>query len=126
VAIAAALASLELLLSPETQSDIQRIQERHAAFRHRISSHPACQHIRQTGTILALEFKTEGTSYFSNIRDFLYQMALDHRVLLRPLGNIIYVNPPYCITDEQLDTVYAVIEKMAEALLDPRRWTKDT
>jgi adenosylmethionine-8-amino-7-oxononanoate aminotransferase len=117
VACAAALASLELLLAPETQSNIQRIQDRHTAFRQKISRHVACQHIRQTGTILALEFKTAGTSYFSSIRDFLYQMALEHRVLLRPLGNIIYIIPPYCITDEQLDTVYAVIEKMAEALI---------
>jgi adenosylmethionine-8-amino-7-oxononanoate aminotransferase len=117
VACAAALASLELLLAPETQSNIQRIQDRHTAFRQKISRHAACQHIRQTGTILALEFKTAGTSYFSSIRDFLYQMALEHRVLLRPLGNIIYIIPPYCITDEQLDTVYAVIEKMAEALI---------
>jgi adenosylmethionine---8-amino-7-oxononanoate aminotransferase len=116
IACAAALASLELLLAPETQSHIRRIQDRHTAFRSRMGSHPACQHIRQTGTILALEFKTGGTSYFSNIRDFLYQLALEHRVLLRPLGNIIYVLPPYCITDEQLDSVYAVIEKMADAL----------
>ena len=106
----------ELLLAAETQHHIQRIQDRHAAFRNRIANHPACQHIRQTGTILALEFKNGGTSYFSNIRDFLYQLALEHRVLLRPLGNIIYVIPPYCITDEQLTTVYGVIEKMADAL----------
>ena len=116
IACAAALASLELLLAAETQHHIRRIQDRHAAFRNRIAAHPACQHIRQTGTILALEFKTGGTSYFSNIRDFLYQLALEHRVLLRPLGNIIYVIPPYCITDEQLTTVYGVIEKMADAL----------
>ena len=116
VACAASLASLELLLSPETQANIGRIQERHARFQQRMASHPACRHLRQTGTILALEFHTGGTSYFSQVRDFLYQLALDHRVLLRPLGNIIYVLPPYCITDEQLDTVYAVIEKMAEAL----------
>jgi adenosylmethionine---8-amino-7-oxononanoate aminotransferase len=116
IACAASLASLELLLSPETQANIGRIQDRHARFRERMAGHRACQHVRQRGTILALEFHTGGTSYFSQVRDFLYQLALEHHVLLRPLGNIIYVLPPYCITDEQLDTVYAVIEKMAEAL----------
>lgn len=116
IACAASLASLELLQAPETRQHIQRIQERHAAFRSRLASHPACQHIRQTGTILALEFNTGGTSYFSNIRDFLYELALQHRVLLRPLGNIIYVLPPYCITNDQLEAVYRVIEKMAAAV----------
>jgi adenosylmethionine-8-amino-7-oxononanoate aminotransferase len=120
VACAAALASLELLLAPDTQANIRRIEDRHAAFRNKIGQHPACGHVRQTGTILALEFKTAGTSYFSNIRNFLYQLALEHRVLLRPLGNIIYVLPPYCITDEQLASVYAVIEKMADGLIDTR------
>jgi adenosylmethionine-8-amino-7-oxononanoate aminotransferase len=40
--------------------------------------------------------------------------ALDHGVLLRPLGNILYCMPPYCITNEALVAVYAVIEGVLE------------
>ncbi|HSI90740.1 MAG TPA: adenosylmethionine--8-amino-7-oxononanoate transaminase, partial [Adhaeribacter sp.] len=113
IACAAGLASLELLLQPETQQKISRIAQQHAAFQEQIKHHPGCKNIRQTGTILALELNTGATSYFNQIRDELYALALENRVLLRPLGNIIYIIPPYCILPEQLQKVYAVIEKMA-------------
>lgn len=107
----AALASMELLLSEETQANIQRICDQHAAFKERIESHPALLKIRQRGTILALEFKTgEATSYFNNLRDQLYYFFLERGVLLRPLGNVIYILPPYVIKDNQLSKVYNVIE----------------
>ncbi|MHB1179884.1 MAG: aminotransferase class III-fold pyridoxal phosphate-dependent enzyme, partial [Daejeonella sp.] len=68
--------------------------------------------VRHTGTILALEWKTEeGTSYFNNLRDNLYNFFLEEGIILRPLGNIIYILPPYCITDEQLDYIYLKIEE---------------
>jgi len=116
IACTAGVASLELLLQPETQENIARIVEQHTAFRGQIRAHPSCKEIRQTGTILAIEFKTEATSYFSNIRDLLYNFALQNNVLLRPLGNIIYVLPPYCITAAQLEEIYAVIIKMADLI----------
>ena len=45
----------------------------------------------------------------------LYKFFLDHDVLLRPLGNVIYVLPPYSIIREELDYVYEVIEEALEA-----------
>ena len=44
--------------------------------------------------------------------DKIYQMALEEGVLLRPLGNILYVMPPYCITENELDKVYHTITKI--------------
>jgi len=117
IACTAGIASLELLLQDATQANITRIMQQHTAFREKIEKHPACKVIRQTGTILALEFETGTTSYFNNIRDLLYNFALENKVLLRPLGNIIYILPPYCITSAQLEEVYAVIIKMADLLL---------
>jgi adenosylmethionine---8-amino-7-oxononanoate aminotransferase len=118
IACTAGIASYELLVLPETLQNIQRIVAQHQQFRERLLLNPFIKNIRQTGTILALEFNTGETSYFNQIRNSLYNFALQHRVLLRPLGNIIYILPPYCITDEQLDAVYAVIEKMGTLLSD--------
>ena len=117
IACTAGVASLELLFQPATQVNISRITEQHTAFLKKIQTHAACKVIRQTGTILALEFETGPTSYFNNIRDLLYTFALENKVLLRPLGNIIYILPPYCITAAQLEEVYAVIFKMADLLI---------
>ncbi|UOQ67651.1 hypothetical protein MUN86_07245 [Hymenobacter volaticus] len=51
--------------------------------------------MRHLGTMLAVEYDPgEGTSYFSNLRDELYQLALRNHVVLRPLGNVVYLLPP--------------------------------
>ncbi|MBC7915950.1 MAG: adenosylmethionine--8-amino-7-oxononanoate transaminase [Pyrinomonadaceae bacterium] len=115
VACAAALASLELLLQPETLASIQRIASSHSTFAQKISSHKKLRDFRQTGTILALEWETEGnSSYFSSLRDSLYNFFLNEGIILRPLGNVIYILPPYCITNQQLNFIYSKIEEALE------------
>lgn len=116
VACAAGVASLELLLQDATQQDIARIAERHRIFAKQFRDHSSVKEIRQQGTVLAVEFDAGVTSYFSSLRDTLYNYALQQGVLLRPLGNIIYIIPPYCITDEQLDKVYKTIEGMQQLI----------
>ena len=115
VACSAALASLDLLLNKETINNIERITQSHHEFRNKIKDHPKLKNIRQTGTILALEWESTGeTSYFNNLRDKLYNFFLDQGIILRPLGNILYVLPPYCISSEQLNYVYLKIEEALE------------
>lgn len=123
VGCAAALASLDLLETPECLDNVERIAARHAAFRTRIADHPTVKEVRQRGTILAVEFSTGArSSYFNEIRDQLYAFFLERGVLLRPLGNLIYLLPPYCVTDEQLATVYSAIEEaLAHFALQPQQ-----
>jgi len=114
IACSSALASLDLTLAPETADNLQRIGSKHAAFAQKIKSHPKLKDVRQTGTIIAFEWQTgENTSYFSSLRDNLYNFFLGQGIILRPLGNILYILPPYCIKDEHLDFIY---EKVEEAL----------
>ncbi|MFT2011419.1 adenosylmethionine--8-amino-7-oxononanoate transaminase [Pontibacter sp. 13R65] len=112
VACAAGLASLDLLLQEHTQTNIARISAQHAAFAQQIKELAHIKEVRQQGTILAIEFEVGTTSYFSNLRDTLYNYALSQGLILRPLGNIIYCLPPYCITNEQLSHVYKAMEGM--------------
>ncbi len=110
VSCAAALASMDLFLLPETTENIARIVRAHQAFAGKIKDHPKIKTIRQTGTILAMEWQTgEGTSYFSSLRDDLYSYFLNAGIILRPLGNVLYILPPYCITDTQLNYIYSKI-----------------
>lgn len=112
---AAALASLELLRSASCRDNRARIERRHRSFVEQIQDHPSVRLGRIRGTILAVEFETpEDTFYFNKMRDELYAFFLDRGVLLRPLGNVIYVIPPYCISDEQLKKVYGAIEAALE------------
>lgn len=116
IACTAGIASYDLLIKPETQEKIDFITHKHSVFKNKLAAHPAIKQVRCTGTILAVEFNTGTTSYFSKVRDKLYNFALANGVLLRPLGNIIYVLPPYCISGEQLEKVYTVIAQMADLM----------
>jgi adenosylmethionine---8-amino-7-oxononanoate aminotransferase len=117
VACASALASLDLFEQPETAANIQRIVNAHALFAGKIKHHPKIKTIRQTGTILAMEWETgDNTSYFSSLRDKLYHYFLTAGIILRPLGNVIYILPPYCITDDELQYVYSKIEQALQEI----------
>jgi adenosylmethionine-8-amino-7-oxononanoate aminotransferase len=112
MACAAANASLRLLQTPECDGHIKRISNKHQDFVRQYFSHPKLRHIRSMGTILAVEFHTNAdTSYISEMRNSLYPFFLERNILLRPLGNLIYVLPPYVTTNEQLDQVYQAIEE---------------
>ena len=117
VACSAGLASLDLFLEPATKENIKRIEAKHREFALKIKDHPRIRTTRQTGTILAMEWETgSDTSYFSSLGDKLYQYFLQAGIILRPLGNIIYILPPYCITDEQLNYIYRKIESALDEL----------
>jgi len=112
LACTAAIASIELLVQKETQQNIKRICQKHQEFYIRIANHPKLKDVRQTGTIIAMEWKTEsGTSYFNELRNQLYEYFLEKGILMRPLGNVIYILPPYCISDQDLDYIYEQIEE---------------
>jgi adenosylmethionine-8-amino-7-oxononanoate aminotransferase len=116
VACAAALASLDILLQPETLLHIKRIASRHQEFAETIQGHPKLKNIRQNGTILVMEWETGGdTSYLNGLRDRLYLYFLDRGIVLRPLGNILYILPPYVISDEDLAYIY---QNILQALND--------
>ncbi|MCR8556228.1 adenosylmethionine--8-amino-7-oxononanoate transaminase [Mucilaginibacter sp. BJC16-A38] len=117
VACAAALASMDLFTEPSTKENIERIVKSHSEFLLKIQHHPKIKTIRQTGTILAMEWETgNNTSYFNSLRDTLYQYFLDAGIILRPLGNTIYILPPYCITDEELSYIYNKIEQALQEI----------
>ena len=68
------------------------------------------ENIRQHGTILAFDVVTpHQTGYFNELRDEMYRFFISHGVLLRPLGNTVYIMPPYCINIEQMVKIHAVI-----------------
>jgi adenosylmethionine-8-amino-7-oxononanoate aminotransferase len=72
---------------------------------------------RQIGTIGALELLADDSGYLSSLRPQLYAFFLERGVLLRPLGNVVYVLPPYVIEPEELHHVYDVIIAAIETLL---------
>jgi adenosylmethionine-8-amino-7-oxononanoate aminotransferase len=112
---AAALASLQLLQSASIQASMKRVHQSHLDFQSKIKSHPKVKTTRVLGVIFALEIVTENQeSYYGTMRNKLYNFFIENGIVLRPVGNIVYILPPYIISQNQLEKVYQVIENALE------------
>ena len=97
------------------QDNIARINQSHLTFQKHIENHPKVSVTRVLGVIFALEIKTQNLeSYYGTLRNRLYDFFIESGVILRPVGNIVYILPPYIITESQLQKVYEVVEKAFE------------
>lgn len=114
LACTAALASMELLLAEETFGRIRMICRKHSTFSDILKQHPKADRVRQTGTILAWNIRSdEQTSYFNDSGKDVYNEFLKRGIIMRPLGNVLYLVPPYCITEQELEFLYRqIIEVM--------------
>ena len=115
IACRAALASIELLQSEEIQKNIQQISNFHQVFERKIKKHPKVASTRSIGVILAIDLNTNAKRY-GDLRDKLLAFFMKNGVFLRPLGNTIYIQPPYVITKNQLEKVYKTIEEALEIM----------
>lgn len=111
-ACSAALASLDLLEKEEVWEQIKMIEKEHQKFKLKIEKNVKLKDVRIKGTIIAFELKTdEQTHYLNNAAQVITDFFLNKGILLRPLGNIFYILPPYVITKEELNYIYSSIEE---------------
>jgi adenosylmethionine-8-amino-7-oxononanoate aminotransferase len=116
LACAAANASLQIFEDEPVFDRIATIARVHAERLLQLREYSAVGDTRQIGSIGALELRAEDAGYLSAMRPKLYQFFLERGVLLRPLGNVVYVLPPYVMEPEELHRVYDVITGAVEAL----------
>jgi adenosylmethionine---8-amino-7-oxononanoate aminotransferase len=82
-----------------------------------LQDHPRVDQLRVTGTIAAMNIVTPNpTGYLNQVGASIRQQATELGLLLRPLGNVLYLLPPYCITDDELVSVYGTIGKILDQL----------
>jgi adenosylmethionine---8-amino-7-oxononanoate aminotransferase len=110
IACAAANASLRIFESEPVFERIAAIEKVHAARLPAFGAHPSVVDVRHIGTVAAIELKVPDAGYLSSLRPRLYEYFLSRGVLLRPLGNVVYILPPYVITPDQINFVYDVIQ----------------
>ena len=113
IACAAANANLAIWRNEPVMQRIANLGEGQAAQLNALATHPAVQNPRRTGTITAFEVG-EGSGYLSDLAPRMLALFRERNVLLRPLGNTIYVMPPYCISSEQLDCIYDTIREVID------------
>jgi adenosylmethionine---8-amino-7-oxononanoate aminotransferase len=116
LACATGVASLSLLA--QNASAFQTMEQWHQQYAALwLEGHPRIQHWRTCGTIAAFEVVTDSDAgYFDAIAPQLTAKFLEAGFLLRPLGNTIYIMPPYCITPTELESIYAIIRQTLDTL----------
>lgn len=114
IACAAAVANLEIWRSEPVIDGIRALAATQAANLAGIANNPRFENARQIGTITAFEFAGAAAGYLADVSLRLRQTLLERNVLLRPLGATIYVMPPYCATEADLNHVYAAISEAAD------------
>ena len=116
LACAAACASLELWDEEPVMERILAIHEQQAALLPRLQARPDVQNVRHIGTIAAFDVANAGRGYLSDVAPKLYRYFVTHGVLLRPIGQSVYMLPPYCVSAADLDDIVSTIERALDAL----------
>ncbi|MEB3162909.1 MAG: adenosylmethionine--8-amino-7-oxononanoate transaminase [Prochlorothrix sp.] len=101
---AAAIAGWDLMEHHEPR--FMGLEQQHTRHLQALQEIPGVSRCRVMGTIAALDWVSDRSGYLSDWGLQVRQKAQERGLLLRPLGNVLYLLPPYCITDEELAWVY--------------------
>lgn len=118
LACAAAAANLAIWRDEPVRERISSLAERQQAHLAALSNHRAVRNARRCGTIAALELGGAEGAYLSDLGPRLLRRFREADLLLRPLGNTVYVMPPYCIDDSDLARVWEAIAEAADDLVE--------
>jgi adenosylmethionine-8-amino-7-oxononanoate aminotransferase len=116
IACAAALANLQVWQDEPVLERIAVLAENQKAQLASLGADTRFANPRQIGTIAAVDLSVRDAGYLAEIGQRFYRFAIDRSVLLRPLGNTIYIMPPYCISADELAYVYEVIRAAPDNL----------
>jgi adenosylmethionine-8-amino-7-oxononanoate aminotransferase len=113
IGCAAGVASLGLLLE---NREFEKIQSWHKEQIKKFEDNKNIEKIRICGTIMALDIKSEKGGYLDNVGKFLKKEFFKKGLLLRPLGNVLYFLPPYCITKKEIEILYDSVNELTSSL----------
>ena len=116
VACAAANANLAIWREEPVEERINALASHQCEALAALACDPRFEHPRQLGTIAAIDIHTDKAGYLSDLAPRMIRAMRDRNVLLRPLGNTLYVMPPYCITKAELTQVYAAMRSALDEI----------
>ncbi|MEO6945334.1 MAG: adenosylmethionine--8-amino-7-oxononanoate transaminase [Nitrobacter sp.] len=116
IACAAACANLEIWQNEPVMERIAAVTRAQTQGLDRFREDRRFRNVRQIGTIAALDIATNDVGYLAGIGPRLYNDFLGRGLLVRPLGNTIYLMPPYCSTPHELDCVFRAISEIVDKI----------
>ncbi|MEE9219785.1 MAG: adenosylmethionine--8-amino-7-oxononanoate transaminase [Acidobacteriota bacterium] len=118
IACAAAGANLRIF---KEEPVLERVAAIEAQYRKRLPalrSHPRVGDVRWLGSLGVVELREQDSGYFSDAGPRLRAAFLERGILLRPLGPVLYLLPPYAIQTEELEAVFTALEEILDSELD--------
>jgi adenosylmethionine-8-amino-7-oxononanoate aminotransferase len=103
ITAAAALASLDLFEEERTLDRVAAISARYAAHAPAFAALPGVRGVRWLGGVFAFDLAGGPGGYLDPIGRRLQAAALQHGLYVRPLGDVAYLMPPFCVTEAELD-----------------------
>ena len=98
LACRAALATLDIFVEDDVlKQNVARAQKLWNALAP-LADHPQIKHLRQRGMIVAFDVTTSDPAFSRRF----YRAALANEALIRPIGNTVYLMPPYIVDDEEI------------------------
>jgi adenosylmethionine---8-amino-7-oxononanoate aminotransferase len=98
LACAVAIASLDLFRDEHVLASVARLEQQ---LRDGFEALRALGNVRVIGGVAAVALESERPGYLDGIGPRLSAAFLERDLLLRPLGNVVYFMPPYCITESE-------------------------
>lgn len=117
IACAAAVANVKVWMSEPVRERIAALCDVHAQALDRFRDDSRFANVRQIGTITALDLVVGDEGYLASVGPRLYDRFLARGLLLRPLGNTIYLMPPYCSTAAEIEAAYDAISEVCSTVL---------
>ncbi|MDE0118508.1 MAG: adenosylmethionine--8-amino-7-oxononanoate transaminase [Bdellovibrionales bacterium] len=111
ISCVAAAANIKEIKKTKWKKEWSRIESFHQKKIHSLKGHKNLIDIRGCGTIAAMEFRVKNQGYSSSFAEEFSKKAFQRGVFLRPLGNIVYILPPYCTSNKELEQTWSAIEE---------------
>lgn len=113
IACAAAVANLQVWRDEPVLQRIGQVQQALSDNIGRFADDGRFANLRQAGTIAALDLVVPAGGYLSEAGPRMRQLFRERGFLIRPLGNVLYLMPPYCSTADDLTRAFDVIDEVA-------------
>ncbi|MQW87872.1 adenosylmethionine--8-amino-7-oxononanoate transaminase [Sinorhizobium saheli] len=117
IACAAAVANLEVWRNEPVAERIRSLELLHRQNLKRLEGDERFANVRQAGTIAALDLVVPAGGYLADVGPRMRWLFRERGLLIRPLGNVIYLMPPYCVTPDELAHAYDAIDEVASIVL---------
>ncbi|MEF0941816.1 adenosylmethionine--8-amino-7-oxononanoate transaminase [Rhizobium sp. BR 362] len=118
IACAAAVANLKIWQDEPVKARIAELAAQHAHHLRHFENDTRFVNVRQCGTIAALDLAVPSGGYLAEAGPRMRRLFRQRGLLLRPLGNVIYLMPPYCTSAEDIAAAYDAIDEVASLVLE--------